>query len=203
MNNLGPLTSLLGMEIQGHRPTRIVHLSQQPYIDIILERHGISDCSQISTPVDPHVRLHKSPPEHLADSVYQQWYQSAMGSLLFTMIGTRLDITFATSAVIQYNNNPPASDGTAVCWISRYLNNTSCLGLNYGTGECGGYINADWGAGEDRQSIGGYPFCINRGTLSSTFKKQPSVTYHPRNQNTWHLHWGSKRFYGYKDCWET
>lgn len=74
MTDLGPLTSFLDMEIQRHRPTCILHLSQQRYITSILERHGMSESSPINTPADPHVRLLKSPPDHKADSVNEQRY---------------------------------------------------------------------------------------------------------------------------------
>ena len=186
MTDLGPLTSFLGMEIQRHRPTRILHLSQQRYITSILERHGMSESSPISTPADPHVRLLKSPPDHNADSVNQQRYQSAVGSLMYAMIGTRPDIAFAVSAVSQHNNNPGAAHWTAVRRIFRYLNGTRSLGLNYGTGECGGYTDADWGGGENRRSIGGYTFCINGAAVSWASKKQPCVALSSTGQNTWH-----------------
>ena len=120
MTDLDPLTSFSGMEIQRHCPTRILHLSQQRYINSILERHGMSESSPISTLADPHVRLLKSPPDHKADSVNQQQYQSAVGSLMYTMIGTRPDIAFAVSAVSQHNNNPGAAPWTAVRRKFRY-----------------------------------------------------------------------------------
>jgi len=42
MTDLGPLTSFLGLEIPRDRSTRILHLSQQRYIDTILLRHGVT-----------------------------------------------------------------------------------------------------------------------------------------------------------------
>jgi len=135
----------------------------------------MSNSASISTPADPHIRLLKSPPEHQADQMNQQRYQSAVGSLMFAMIGTRPDIAFAVSAVSQHNTNPGETHWTAVRRIFRYLSGTRNLGLNYGSGPCGGYTDADWGAGEDRRSIGGYVFMINGGAVSWTSKKQHSV----------------------------
>jgi len=45
----------------------------------------------------------------------------------------------------------------------------------YRGGDCGGYTDADWGAGEDRKSIKGYVFLINGGAISWASKKQTSV----------------------------
>ena len=74
----------------------------------------MSDSSPISTPGDPHVRLQKSPSEHNADAVNQHQYKSAIGFLMYALIGTRPDIAFAVSAVSQYNNNSGACHWTTV-----------------------------------------------------------------------------------------
>lgn len=94
---------------------------------------------------------------------------------MYAMIGTRPDIAFAVSVVSQHNNYPAVAHWTAVHQIVRYLNRTHGLGLNYGTEECGGYTDADWGGREDRRSIGGYTFCINGAAVSWASKKQPCV----------------------------
>jgi len=59
--------------------------------------------------------------------------------------------------------------------IFRYLSGTRTHRIMYGGGDCGGYTDADWGAGEDRKSIGGYVFLINGGAISWASKKQTSV----------------------------
>ena len=175
MTDLGPLTSFLGMEIRRNRPTRILHLSQRRYIETILERHGMSESAPVNTPADPHIRLLKTPAEHQADPANQQRYQSAVGSLMYAMVGTRPDLAFAVSAVSQHSTNPGATHWTAVRRIFRYLAGTRALGLIYGTGYCGGYTDADWGAGEDRRSVGGYVFMVNGSAVSRVSKKQQSV----------------------------
>jgi len=175
MTELGPLTTFLGLEIKRNRHLRILHLGQQRYIEAILARHGMSTCTPIGTPADPHVRLLKSTLDEQADFINRQRYQSAVGSLMYTMIGTRPDIAFAVSMVSQHSSNPGPSHWTAVHSIFRYLAGTRTLGLNYRRGYSGGYTDADWGAGEDRKSVGGYVFMINGAAVSWASKKQPSV----------------------------
>ena len=175
MTDLGSLTSFLGMEIKRNQQTRLLHLTQQRYLNAILSRHGMSSCATVSTPADPHTRLNKSPIEYHTDSINQQRYQSAVGSLMYVMIGTRPDIAFAVSAVSQHSSNPGPPHWTAVRRIFRYLAGTKTFGLTYGGGYCGGFTDADWGAGEDRKSIGGYVFMINGAAVSWASKKQASV----------------------------
>jgi len=99
MTDLGPLTVFLGMEIRRNRVLQCLHLYQQRYIDNILARFGMSTAATVSTPSDPDVRLTASPADHVADMIYQQRYQAAVGSLMYAMIGTRPDIAFALSTV--------------------------------------------------------------------------------------------------------
>lgn len=109
MTDLGPLTCFLGMEIQRYHPGRTLYLSQRKYMESILTKHGKSESAPVSTPADPHSHLQISLPEHQADSINQQRYQSAVGSLMYAMIGSRRDIAFAVSAVSQHCSNPGAA----------------------------------------------------------------------------------------------
>ena len=135
----------------------------------------MSAAAPISTPADPHVRLKASPPEHEADQINRQRYQAAVGSLMYAMVGTRPDISYAVSAVSQYSTNPGPRHWTAVRRIFHYLSGTKTVGLLYGAGNCCGYMDADWGGSEDRKSIAGYVFIINSGAVSWASKKLVSV----------------------------
>jgi len=175
MTDLGPLTVFLGIEIRQNRQLCSLHISQQQYIQTILTRFGMSNAAIISTPADLHVDLTTLPADHTVDSINQERYQSAVGSLMYAMIGTRPDISFAVSAVSQYSTNPGPMYWTAVPRIFGYLRGTRTLGVHYGGGYCRGYIDADWGSGEDRKSMGGYVFMVNCAAVSSASKKQASV----------------------------
>ena len=143
MTDLGPLMTFLGMEIRRNRDTGMLHLSQQRYIQTILEPYGMLNYLTVSTPADTHVRLLKSAPDQQTDTANRKRYQSAVGLLIHAMIGTRPDIAFAVSAVSQQNSNPGATHWTAVRRIFRYLSSTKRLGLIYGSGLCARYTDAD------------------------------------------------------------
>ena len=72
MTDLGDASFLLGISIIHDRSTCTIHLSQEAYIQTILERFGISECKPVRTPMETSVRLKKSdtPDENDKDIPY-------------------------------------------------------------------------------------------------------------------------------------
>jgi hypothetical protein len=176
MTDLGELQRFLGIEIEGNREQRSLQITQNAYIHRILHRHRMHESTPVATPVDPHVHLTKSHQDYTATIEDQQQYQSAIGSLMYAMLGTRPDIAFAVGLVSQFSTNPGQAHWTAVKRVFRYLRHTNGFGICYGLSfTTEGYSDADWGAGEDRKSTGGYIFNINGGAVSWTSKKQPVI----------------------------
>jgi len=52
------------------------------------------DSIAISTPADTHIMLLKSSPEPQADAINQQWYQSTVRSLMYTMVLSRASVRY-------------------------------------------------------------------------------------------------------------
>jgi len=182
MSDLGELTSFLGLEITRERSHRLLTLNQAKYIDKILIRHGLQDSRPAITPLDPNTRLVSQPkvsPESTETeptSISLELYQSAVGSLMYAMLGTRPDIAYAVGLVSQFNHSPSSEHWVAVKRIFRYLRGTRTLKLQYGSSnQSGGYSDADWGSGQDRKSVGGFVFLLNGGAVSWTSKKQTSI----------------------------
>ena len=176
MTDLGPLKHFLGLKIARNRRRRTLHLCQSQYIQKILRLHGLQVCNPSQTPADPHVRLSKSRAESEATAEEKRIYQSAVGSLMYAMLGSRPEIAYAVSKVSQYCTNPDSTHWTAVKRIFRYLAGTPNRGLWYGVhGSGDGYTDADWGASDDRKSIGGYTFLLNGAAICWNSKKQSTV----------------------------
>src|SRR5205807_9116357 len=166
MTDLGELRTFLGLEIKRNRTLRTLHLSQSKYIEKILEAHGMRHCNPATTPADPHVQLEKSSEDFVASAEDKKDYQSAVGSLMYAMLGSRPDISYAVSKVSQYSTNPNATHWAAVKRIFRYLAGTSTRGLLYqGQGTGKGYSDADWGSADDRKSIGGCTCLLNGAAI--------------------------------------
>jgi len=176
MTDLGLLRNLLGLEIDRKRIKRTLYLVPTKYVEKILQRHTMELCNPVPTLADSHIRLEKSDPGFEATQYERRRYQSAVGSLMYAMLGTRPDIAYAVSKVSQYSINRGPGHWTAVKRIFQYLAGTPSRGLWYGRqGRGTGYTDADRGSGDDRRSIGGYAFLLNRAAISWNSKKQSTV----------------------------
>ncbi len=56
--------------------------------------------------MDPNLTLEPSPVRYEAADAYKQRYQSAVGSLIYLILGTRPDIAFAVLQVLRFSANP-------------------------------------------------------------------------------------------------
>jgi len=170
MNDLGPLRSFLALEIHRNRPLRRLHLLETKYISKFLAEHGMLSCNPSHMSADIHMHLgRKSNPlaEFKATAADKQAYHSAVGSLMYAILGTRPDLAYAVSKVSQYRTNQSPTHWTAANRIFRYWAGTANRGLYYGsTGIRGGYTDAHWGSGGDRRSIGSYAFLLNGAAIS-------------------------------------
>jgi hypothetical protein len=101
-----------------------------------------------------------------------------VGSQMYAMLCTRLDIAFAVSQVSQFNASPTSTHEVIARRILRYLKGSMDLGIEY-SGKEGlvmkVFVDADWGASENRRSIGGYIVILAGGAISWSCKKQGSV----------------------------
>jgi len=173
---LRQLRTFLGLEILPNCTRRTLHLSQTKDIEKILATHHMQACNPATTPADPHIRLEKSSQDFEASATERRNYQSAVGSLIYAMLSTRPDISYAVSKVSHYASNPNSTHWTAVKRILRYLAGSPNRGMCYTIQDIrSGFTDAYWGAADDRKSIGGYTFMLNRASISWNSKKQTTV----------------------------
>ena len=104
-------------------------------------------------------------------------YRKAIGSLMYAVIGTRPDITYAITALSQYLQNPGCTHWEQAKQAIQYLKGTCDYELKFSAlGGTEGYSDANWGNDlDDRHSICGYVFMLNSGTISWLSKKQSVV----------------------------
>ena len=187
MKDLGEARFILGIQIERDRKARRLSLSQQAYIEKIVERYRMSDSKPMATPLNPAVKLRKktSVDHDSTDKDSKDLglpYQSAVGALMYAMLGTRPDIAYAVTTLSQFNNNPTPEHWTAVMRVLRHLNGTKDYKLEYSGGTnigdeiLFGYCDADWASNvDDRRSVTGYVFMLACGAISWQTKKQPTV----------------------------
>ncbi|GLU15250.1 hypothetical protein SLE2022_317570 [Rubroshorea leprosula] len=105
-------------------------------------------------------------------------YSSAVGSLMYAMVCTRLDIAHAVGVVSRFLSDPSKIHWEVVKWIFRYLRGTTKLCLTFGQTEpiLKGYTDADMaGDLDNRKSISGYLFTFAGGAVSWQSKLQKCV----------------------------
>jgi hypothetical protein len=177
MTDLGEISWILGIQITRDRDKGTIALSQEKFIEEILDRFKKSQVRPISTPALANEHLTKlSTPEIDAKS-----YQSAVGALMYPMLGTRPDLAYAVGALGRHAANPGPEHQRALDRVFRYLRATSKQKLVYQRGSqdgnvVHGFVDADWASDtSDRKSTSGYVFKLAGGAISWSSKKQTSV----------------------------
>ena len=106
-------------------------------------------------------------------------YASVIGSVMYAMLCTRLDVAHALSMTSRFQQDPGEKHWTAVKRILKYSRRTKGLLLVYGGEEeliVNGYSDAVFQTDvEDSKSQSGYVFCLNRGVVSWKISKQDTV----------------------------
>uniref|UniRef100_A0A3Q7GYL8 Retrovirus-related Pol polyprotein from transposon TNT 1-94-like beta-barrel domain-containing protein n=1 Tax=Solanum lycopersicum TaxID=4081 RepID=A0A3Q7GYL8_SOLLC len=163
---------ILGMEIARDRKTGKLWLSQEKYIERVLERFNIKNAKPVNTPLAAHFKLSKRccpTTKKEKESMSHIPYSSVVGSLMYAMVCTRPDIAHAVGLVSRYLANPSKVHWEAVKWILRYLRGTSNLSLCFGGGEpiLEGFTDADMARDLDNwKSTSGYLFKFAGGAIS-------------------------------------
>ena len=97
-------------------------------------------------------------------------YASAVGSIMYAMICTRPDVSYALSVTSRYQSNPGECHWTAVKNILKYLKRTKDVFLVFGGEEelsVKGYTDASFQTDLDNsRSQSGYVFLVNGGAMS-------------------------------------
>ena len=175
MKDLGPAKKILGMQLHRDRKTGTLFLSQEDYIRRVIDKFGMANSKLVQTPLAPHFRLSDqlSPTTEAEKSeMVNVPYASAVGCLMYAMVLTRLDLSYAVSVVSRYMANPRKEHWRAVKWILRYLNRTTTYGLMYGgsrqdDSQIVGYVDSDYAGDLDiRRSLTGYLFTLNNCTVN-------------------------------------
>jgi hypothetical protein len=181
LRGLGPTTFQLGVEVIRDCKVRTLHLTQHRYCLDLLERYGFVDCSPVSTPMDPGVRLSTSQsPSTPEDEAFMRTvpYVSAVGALMYLAIVTRPDIAYAVGVLCRFMARPGPEHWKAVKHLFRYLRGTCNFCLTYKPEPSApypfyAYSDADHGANLDNgHSTSAYVVKIGSGTISWSSRLQ-------------------------------
>ena len=169
------------MQITRDRKSKKLWLSQEKYIEKVLQRFHIDKAKVVSTPLATHFKLSTrlvSSSDNEKEDMQRVPYASAVGSLMYAMVCTRPDIAHAVGTVSRFLSNPGKEHWNAVKWIMRYLRGTSSLKLCFGIGEpvlCG-YTDSDMAGDIDtRKFTSGYLITFAGGAVAWQSRLQKCV----------------------------
>ena len=184
MTDLGEIHYMLKVEVRRNRSERLISLSQERYIESILEKYGGAKLRVRSVPLSPHVTL--TPEATLkGEEVFAQPYpyRNVVGSLQYLVRGSRPDIANAVRELSKFLTRYNKSHWEAALGLLGYLKGTKDYGLVY-DGKMSSkityqlYSDASFGTqSPDRKSVLGYlsmlaggcvSYCSRRDTILAT-----------------------------------
>ncbi|KAK2429799.1 secreted RxLR effector protein [Trifolium repens] len=182
MKDLGEAAYILGIRIYRDRSQRLLGLSQSTYIDKVLRRFNMRDSKKGFIPMQHGICLSKtqSPSsKEERERMNEIPYASAIRSIMYAMLCTRPDVSYALSTTSRYQSDPGESYWIAVKNILKYLRRTKETFLVYGGEEelaVVGYTDASFQTDKDDfRSQSGFVFCLNGGAVSWKSSKQETV----------------------------
>jgi len=109
MKDLKDTSFVIGIHIQRDRTSEILGLSQKAYINKVLNRYGMKNCSQGDTPVTKRDKLSllQCPKNNLQkEQMKDIQYASILGSLMYYQVCTRPNIAYVFEKLGRYLINP-------------------------------------------------------------------------------------------------
>ena len=174
MKNLGEAAYILGIKIYRDRSQQLLGLSQSGYIDKVLKRFSMQDSKRGFLPMSHGIKLSKSQCPTMKgerERMNKIPYASAIGSIMYAMLCTRTDVSYALSMTSRFHSDPGECHWITVKNILKYLRRTKDIFFIYGGQEGGlvisGYTDAGFQSDlDDFRSQSSFVFCLNRGAVS-------------------------------------
>ena len=189
VKDMGKASYVIGIKIHRERSQGILGLSQETYINKVLERFQMKNCSPSPAPI---VKVDKfSLNQCLKNDLEREKmrdtpYASAVGSLMYSQVCTRPDIAYVVGVLGRYQSYLRVDHWKATKKVMCYLQGTKHFMLTYRqTGylevtclEVTSYSDADYsGCVDSRKSTSCYVFLLENGAVSwRSMKKTLTAT---------------------------
>lgn len=139
----------------------------EKYLEQVLRTFNMSEAKAVVTPIGAQYKLRSLNEEELRtekELLSEIPHASAVGSLMYAMVGSWPDLGYAVGLVSRYMGNPRRIHWEAVKWIMKYLAGTSSFCLNFTKNSnfrVESFCDADYARDLDRRrSVTGYVFQV-------------------------------------------
>jgi reverse transcriptase-like protein len=178
LEDIGPASLFLGVQITRNRKKGLLWLSQSHYIEEALRAFGLESCRPISIPLQPGVIGTKATRIVVSKADYKL-YQSLVGTVIYLILQTRPDISYPIQWLSCYYSGPSKAHLLAAKNLLRYLNTYKDLRQEYtskGSKEPIGYCDSDFAGDKDTSLCTyGYLFKVAGGCVSWKSKKGTTI----------------------------
>ncbi|GJZ21614.1 putative RNA-directed DNA polymerase [Tanacetum coccineum] len=183
MKDLGEASYVIGIEIYRDRSRGKLGLSQMGYIDKILKKYNMQNCSPTIAPVVKGDKFgaYQCPKNKLEqEEMRLKPYVSVVRSLTYAQVCTRPDIAYIAGMLGRYQSNLRKEHWKAAKKVLRYLQGTKNSMLTYrkmNNLEVVGYSDSDFAKCKDSsRSTSWYIFMLLGGHISWRSHKQELTT---------------------------
>jgi len=174
MSDLGPLRYFLGIEVSSTSDG--IYLSQEKYIQDLLDRSSLTDHRTVETPIELNLHLRTTDGEPLTDPTR---YRHIVGSLVYLGV-TRPDISYAVHILSQFVSAPTHLHYSHLLRVLRYLRGTITRRLFFprsSSFQLQAYSDATWASdSSDRRSLSAYCVFLGGSLIAWKTKKQTAVS---------------------------
>ena len=124
----GKLTSYLNIGISHDREMKTVSMSQERYIEELIEEYAIPTDPSIRAPMQENLKLSATEEESTTPRQLQYFakfpYRKLIGAIIYLNVCTRPTISYAISILAQFNAKPTFLACKALLWLCKFLFNT-------------------------------------------------------------------------------
>lgn len=123
----------------------------------VLSDFGMETCQPKSTPMNPKQVLNRRPDEEPPDEEIKARFATAIGSLMYMIIGTRPDIAFALGKLSRFTSQPQSHHQVALQRLLRYVKATQYHRVTYRSDQLIGCTDANFGGSVVTDGATRYP----------------------------------------------
>jgi hypothetical protein len=172
----GNFTWFLGMHIITSPDRHTISIDMSKYTQKIVDTFEITHLSSVPTPMHPSLKLSATDCPNTQsdrDEMAQFPFRSAVAMIMWLMLVSRLDVSFAIVNIARFCQNPGKSHWNALIMLIRYLKGTIDMLLTYKRDPHAsipilfGMCDADWATNDidTRRSVIGFIIWLCGGPI--------------------------------------